>query len=380
MRKIVLIPDSFKGTLSSTQICSIAKEQIARFYPKAEVVSIPVADGGEGSVDCFLSALNGEKIFVDCHGPYMEKVRGFYGFFPKSKTAVVEMAAAASLPMVENNKNPLATTTYGVGELIMHAAQKGAKKIIVGLGGSCTNDFGCGAAVACGVRFYDESGKDFLPVGGTLEKVARIDLSQKCPSLNGVEIVTMCDIDNPPYGERGAARVFAPQKGADEQAVLALDEGVKHICEVVARDINKELSALKGGGAAGAMGAGMAAFFNSELKMGIDTVLETVGFSEIVQDADLVFTGEGKIDSQSLRGKVVIGVAKAAKKAGVPVVAIVGGSEGDMAEAYQNGVTAIVPINRLPQDFSISRYHSEENLSFAVENILRLLKAMDKNA
>lgn len=380
MKKIILIPDSFKGTLSSTQICAIAKEKISVFYPEAEVVSVPVADGGEGSVDCFLSALNGEKIFVDCRGPYMETVKGFYGYIPQNATAVVEMAAAAGLPMVENRKNPLATTTYGVGELILRAAEKGAKRIIVGLGGSCTNDFGCGAACACGVRFYDKAGKEFIPVGGTLCEIEKIDLSLRSPVLDGVEIVTMCDIDNPPYGETGAAVVFAPQKGADKQAVALLDEGVKHLCEVIKRELKTDISTLKGGGAAGAMGAGMAVFFRSELKMGINAVLETVGFAEMIKDADLIFTGEGKIDSQSLRGKVVIGVAKEAKKTGVPVVAIVGGSDGDMTEAYEAGVTAIVPINRLPQDFSVSRYQSEENLAFTVENVLRLLKGSKKNA
>ena len=253
MRKIVLIPDSFKGTLSSTQICSIAKEQIERFYPKAEVVSIPVADGGEGSVDCFLSALNGEKVFVDCHGPYMETVRGFYGFFPKSKTAVVEMAAAASLPMVENRKNPLATTTYGVGELIMHAAQKGAKKIIVGLGGSCTNDFGCGAAAGLGVRFLDGGGASFIPTGETLSRVEKIDLGGVLPELEDVKITLMCDVKNPVFGERGAAYVYAPQKGASPEDVKLLDAGLRHICEVVKRELGKDVSTLSGGGAAGGL-------------------------------------------------------------------------------------------------------------------------------
>ncbi len=375
MKKFVLIPDSFKGTLSSAEICKIAAEKICTFYPNAEIVAIPVADGGEGSVDCFLSALGGEKIPVYCKGPYMEDIRGFYGLLSDGETAVVEMAAAAGLPMVENRKNPLMTTTYGVGQLILSAAQKGAKKIIVGLGGSCTNDFGCGAAYACGVRFYDKNGNSFMPVGATLGDVARIDLTQKAPVLNGVEIVTMCDIDNPPYGKNGAAYVFAPQKGADEKAVEILDNGVKSICQTVARSLNLDISTLSGGGAAGAMGAGMVVFFGSHLKMGIDAVLETVRFSEIIKDADIIFTGEGKIDSQSLRGKVVIGVARAAKRYNVPVISIVGGAEGELDTAYAEGVTAIFPINRLPQDFSVSRYHSAENLAFTMENILRVLKA-----
>ena len=379
MSKFVLIPDYFKGTLSSLEICRIAKDKIESFYPEAEILSIPVADGGEGSVDCFISALGGEKISVDCKGPYMEDITSFYGLLSGGEVAVVEMAAAAGLPMVEDRKNPCLTTTYGVGELVLQAAKRGVKKIIVGLGGSCTNDFGCGAAYACGVRFYDKNGESFMPVGETLCNVERIDISQKSKALDGIEIVTMCDIDNPPYGENGAAYVFARQKGADDAAIELLDRGVEHICNVVNRQLGSDISKLSGGGAAGAMGAGMVVFFGSVLKMGIETVLDTVGFSQIVKDADMVITGEGKIDSQSLRGKVVIGVSRASKQFGVPVIAVVGGADGDMSEAYKEGVTAIFPINRLPQDFSVSRHHSAENLAFALENILRLFRTSDAN-
>ena len=374
MKKFVLIPDSFKGTLSSMEICTMMEEEIARVFPCAEIVSVPVADGGEGSVDCFLTALGGKKIFVDCHGPYMEKITAFYGLLADGETAVVEMSAAAGLPLVENRKNPLLTTTYGVGELILKAAEQGAKRIVVGLGGSCTNDFGCGAACACGIRFLDKKGREFLPVGETLKEVASIDASQKAQVLKDVEIVTMCDVDNLPYGQNGAAFVFARQKGADAQAIEALDAGVEKLCQVVEASLGIQTQALKGGGAAGAMGAGMVAFFQSTLKMGIQTVLETVRFLEIIKDADYIFTGEGKIDAQSLSGKVVIGVARAAKQKNVPVIAVVGGAEGDMSTAYAEGVTAVFPINRLPEDFSISRFKSQENLKKTMQDVLRLLR------
>ena len=373
MKKFVLIPDSFKGTLDSKLICEIMSKKIKERFSSAKIVSIPVADGGEGSVDCFLSALGGKKISVTCSNPYGEKIQSFYGIINGGETAVIEMASAAGLPMVEDRKNPLLTTTYGVGELILHAAKSGVKKIIVGLGGSCTNDFGCGAAAACGIKFYDEDGEQFVPIGETLKDVKRIDFSAKDKCLESVEIVTMCDIDNPPYGENGAARVFAPQKGADEKAVLYLDDGVKHLCEVIKNACGEDLSELKGGGAAGAMGAGMVAFFHSQLKMGIDTVLETVGFDQIIEDADYIFTGEGKLDSQSLRGKVVIGVARRAKLQNRAVLAIVGGAEGDVTKAYDEGVSAVFTINKLPQDFSVSRYNSVENLEFTMENVLRLI-------
>lgn len=375
MKKYILIPDSFKGTLSSIEICSIMEEQIKRLDVGAQILSIPVADGGEGSVDCFVTACGGEKVFKRCQGPYMEDVNAFYGLVDDGKTAVIEMAAAAGLPMVEDRKNPLQTTTYGVGQMMLDAAKRGAKRIILGLGGSCTNDFGCGAAYACGVRFGDKNNNPFMPVGATLKNIEYIDVSRRSKLLDGVEIIVMCDIDNPPFGENGAARVFAPQKGANEREVELLDEGVRHTCEVVFNRLGIDVFELKGGGAAGAMGAGMAAFFGAKLKMGIDTVLDVVQFSSLVQDADVVFTGEGKIDSQSLRGKVVIGVARAAKAANVPVIVVVGGSEGDMQEAYEQGVSAVFSINRLPQDLSISKEFSRENLAFAMENIVRLMLA-----
>lgn len=375
MKKFVLIPDSFKGTLSSKEICQILESSMHNHFENCEIISIPVADGGEGSVDCFLSALGGKKITTTCSGPFMNKIESFFGMLLDKKTAIIEMASAAGLPLVENNKNPLLTTTYGVGELMLTAVKNGAKNIILGLGGSCTNDFGCGAACACGIKFFDKDDKEFIPVGGTLNQIKRIDFSHKSDLFYDVKITTMCDIDNPPFGEYGASHIFAPQKGASEKDVLLLDNGVKHLCDLLSSKYNVDVSNLSGGGAAGAMGAGMVAFFNSQLKMGINTVLDLVNFDEIIQSADAIFTGEGKIDSQSLRGKVVIGVAKRAKPYNVPVIAIVGGADGDMKEAYNLGVTSIFTINKLPQDFSISKNHSKENLQFTVDNILRTLKA-----
>lgn len=374
MKKFVLIPDSFKGTLSSTQICSIMKEQINEQFPHAKVISIPVADGGEGSVDCFLSALNGEKVFAQCKNPYFEQMQGFYGLINDRKTAIIEMAACAGLPMVEDRKNPMLTTTYGVGELMNDAINKGVEKIIVGLGGSCTNDMGCGMAAAMGIKFLDKNGKEFIPTGKSLIDICDIDMSGLNAKLKDIEIEVMCDIDNPPYGEMGAARIFAGQKGADQDMIEKLDLGVKHACDKVKEKLGMDLSTLKGGGAAGAMGAGMKAFFNANLSMGIDIVLQTVNFSNIISDADVIFTGEGKIDGQSLRGKVVIGVARKAKEQKIPVIAIVGGAEGDVSPAYNEGVSAIFTINKLPQDFSISRHNSEQNLAFAFANVLRTLK------
>ena len=378
MNKAVLIPDSFKGTLSSEMICNIMTENIKKFFPACQVVSIPVADGGEGSVDCFLTALGGEKIYETVKNPFFEDMQSFYGIINNGETAVIEMASCAGLPIVEDRKHPKKTTTYGVGQLILSAAERGCKKIIVGLGGSSTNDGGAGAAAAVGVKFYNKDGKDFIPVGGTLKDIAKIDLSKRSKAIEDIEIVAMCDIDNPMYGTKGAAYIFGPQKGATPDMVVELDNGLKNLCEVIEKDIGVDLKNVPGGGAAGAMGAGMIAFFNSSLQMGIETVLDNVNFDKVIEDADMIFTGEGKIDTQSLRGKVVIGVAKRAKKKNVPVTVIVGGADDGIDEAYDMGVTSIFTINRLPQDFQISRSNSKENMDATMNNILRLIKSIKK--
>ncbi len=375
MNKLVIIPDSFKGTLSSQRVCEIVAGCARRVFPGCEIQSIPVADGGEGSVDAFLASMGGERVEKAVTGPWFERCEGFYGLLRGGETAVVEMAAAAGLPMVGERRDPSATTTYGVGELILDAARRGAKQIIVGLGGSATNDGGCGAAAAVGVKFFDASGESFVPVGGTLEKIARIDAGGMDGALGGVEITAMCDIDNPLCGARGAAAVFGPQKGADEDMVARLDTGLGHLAEVIRRDLGVSVSELPGAGAAGGMGAGMAAFFGAALRPGIDTVLDTVGFDGAIAGADAVITGEGKLDSQSLGGKVVIGVARRAAKQGARVIALVGGADYGAEAAWDEGVTAVFPISRLPQDFELLKPHSEENLAFAAENVLRLLKS-----
>ncbi|MCI5498505.1 MAG: glycerate kinase [Clostridiales bacterium] len=375
MKKILLVPDSFKGTMSSTEICSIMKEALLKAWPEAEIISIPVADGGEGSVDAFLTAVGGQRVSVPCQGPYGEAMEGFYGLLPDG-TAVVEMAAAAGLPLVGENRQAHKTTTYGVGQLILAAAQAGAKKIIVGLGGSATNDGGAGTAAALGVRFLNSDGEAFVPVGGTLDQVASIDGSALSPALQGVEIVTMCDIDNPLCGPTGASAVFGPQKGADEATVALLDKNLAHLADVVARDLGRECRNIPGAGAAGGMGFGMAAFLQSRLQPGIETVLDTVRFDDLARDADLIFTGEGKIDSQSLRGKVVIGVGRRAKPLGVPVVAVVGDIGDGVEGAYEEGICGIFSINRLAIPFSESRFRSPADMRLTMENLAVFLKRL----
>ncbi len=369
MNKVVLIPDSFKGTMSSIEICAVMEEQIRAYYPRAEVVKIPVADGGEGSVDAFLAAMGGQRVAVEATGPLGEPVPSFYGRM--GDTAVIEMAAAAGLPLVGERRDILRATTYGVGELMLHAAQNGAKKLIVGLGGSATNDGGCGAAAACGIRFLDNGGRSFVPSGGSLHRVAGIDPTGLNPALRGVEIIAMCDIDNPLCGPFGASAVFGPQKGASEEDVKTLDDGLAHLAGVVAQQLGREVAALPGAGAAGGMGAGMVAFFGATLRAGIETVLETVGFSGRLQNADLVFTGEGKLDGQSLRGKVVVGVARAAQRAGVPVIAVVGDIGDEIEPVYQLGVSAVFSTNRVAVPFREAKQRARSDLALTMDTIMR---------
>lgn len=375
MKKFLLIPDSFKGTMSSQEICSIMAKSIHMHYPEAEVVSIPVADGGEGSVDSFLQAMGGEKRTVVVKGPYMKDMGAFYGVVG-GNTAIIEMAACAGLPLVGDDKRPDKTTTYGVGQLMLHAVRNGCTKLIVGLGGSATNDAGCGAAAACGIRFLDEAETEFIPTGGTLGQVARIDRDTLADEFKNVEIITMCDIDNPFSGTTGAAYVFGPQKGADDAMVKYLDSQMVALAKVIERDCGIDVQAIPGSGAAGGMGGGMAAFFDSQLQMGIETVLDTVRFDELVQDADLVLTGEGKIDGQSLRGKVVIGVARRAKACSVPVVAIVGDIGDDIEGAYDEGVSGIFSINRVAVEFKQAAKRCTSDMALTIDNLIRFCKRM----
>ena len=375
MEKILLVPDSFKGTLSSRQVCQVMAGQLRRFFPQAQVKSIPVADGGEGSVEAFLAAAGGERRTRTVTGPFGEPVEAFYGILGDGRTAVIEMAACAGLPLAEGRLNPERATTYGVGELLLAAKEAGCTKAILGLGGSCTNDGGAGAAAALGAKFTRADGAAFIPTGGTLGEIAALDVSPVAQALQGMELTAMCDIDNPLYGDAGAAAVFAPQKGADAAMVARLDAGLRHLGQVSARCLGRDFSHLPGTGAAGGLGFGMAAFCGAQLRMGIDAVLDAVGFDSLLPGTDMVFTGEGKIDSQSARGKVVSGVAARCRKAGVPVVAVVGQIGQGFEEMYQQGLTAVFSINRAAQPFAESRFHAGENLALTMENIARLLAA-----
>lgn len=374
MQNFILVPDSFKGTLSAIEVCNIMKSSIKKLYKDANIISVPVADGGEGTVEAFLYALGGEEKSVWVSDAFNEqKILAHYAML-KDDIAIIEMAACAGLPLVKNRLEPDKTTTFGVGELIIDAINSGAKKIILGLGGSATNDGGCGMAAALGVKFKDEQEQEFIPTGGTLSKIYKIDMNNIYPKIKDIEFISMCDVDNPLCGRLGASAVFAPQKGADEDMVKLLDEGLAHLAKIIKRDLHIEVKDIKGAGAAGGLGAGSIAFLQSKLTKGIDVILDTINFDELVSKADIVFTGEGKFDSQSLHGKVVMGVANRSQKYKTPVIVVTGAIGENIQEAYNKGVTAIFSINKEPMEFSKSALKSKENMILTMENILRLLK------
>ena len=371
MRTIVVVPDSFKSTMSSTRVCEIMVRALTR-HLDTKVVALPVADGGEGTIDAYLAAVGGRTVTMAVTGPVGEPVEAFLGLLSNG-TAVVEMAAAAGLPLVRGQIKPERTTTYGVGELILAAARAGAARIIVGLGGSATTDMGTGAAAAVGVRFLDESGKEFVPLSGTLDKISHVDISGLDPRVRDAEIQVMCDVDNPLYGPQGAAYVFGPQKGADPDLVKRLDQGLRHAAMVVKQDLHTDVSTIQGAGAAGGMGAGMGAFFGATLNRGIDIVLDTIGFDKVIHGADLVITGEGCLDAQSLDGKVIVGVAHRASAHNVPVIAVVGDIRDGFEPIYEQGVWAVFSTNTRAVPFAEARQHAEHDLALTMDNIARIL-------
>lgn len=378
MKKCIVISDSFKGTLSSLEICEIARQSIPRFFPECEVVALPVADGGEGTVECFIHALRAEAAAAPATGPYGEEIQA--GYCRAGNRAVIEMAAAAGLPMVGENRHAEKTSTYGVGQIIRHAVENGCTEILLGLGGSATNDGGCGCAAALGTKFLRENGEPFVPVGATMDQVSHIDISETKRILQGVHLTVMCDVDNPLCGENGAAYVFAPQKGADLATVELLDRNLSALAAAIRRDIGLSVETMPGAGAAGGMGAGCAAFLGAELKSGIEAVLDMVEFDTCLMGADLVITGEGRIDAQSIHGKVIAGVAKRTAPKGIPLVAIVGGIDDSASAAYDLGVTAMFGIDRQAEALEKAAPRSRSNYQKTLEDILRLIKAMEMMA
>lgn len=340
--KIIVATDSFKGTISASEATEIIAEALSEKLPTSQVIKMPIADGGEGSTDCFVDALGGGYVVTTVKNCFFEDVQVKIGIVEAGETAIVEMAQAAGLHFAEGRKNPLLTTTYGVGQMISVAVGLGVKRILLCLGGSATNDLGCGAAAALGVRFLDANGEETLPLGGTLDEVAAVDTSFVPDNIRDVEFICLCDVKSTLTGESGAARMFAPQKGASEKAVELLEANALHMQDVILRDLGVDLSNLEGGGAAGGFGAGAVAFLGATIRGGIDEILARIGFENALDDADAVITGEGRADEQSSKGKAVNGVINAAKKREVPVFVVagsVGNADGLGADAVFSTVS-----------------------------------------
>ena len=373
IKKVLIAPDSFKGTMNSIEVCDIISGSLKSRIPDVVVISIPVADGGEGTAECFLIAKGGRKVNVNVKGPFFDDLNVWYALINDGKTAIVELAACAGLSLVEGRKDPCNTTTYGVGQMALHAANSGAEEIYFAIGGSCTNDGGCGCAAALGVKFFDKNGIEFVPVGESLVDIETIDVSGIDKAIKNVKLNVICDVDNPLFGENGAAYIFAPQKGADGDMVRQLDEGLRNLAEKIKEFSGKDIGMMPGAGAAGGIGGGLAAFFDCRLESGIQTMLDVVEFEEIVSGCSLVLTGEGKIDSQSLRGKVVAGVAERTKPLGIPVIAIVGDIGDGYKGIYEKGVSAVVSTNRVALPFDEVKNRVKSDLSDAVTDLVNIL-------
>ncbi|MFT5873516.1 MAG: glycerate kinase [Clostridium sp.] len=373
--KIVIAPDSYKGSLTAQVVADCMERGIKKIYPKAYIVKIPMADGGEGTVQSLVDGTEGKIIKVEVKGPLLKEVKAFYGILGDGKTAVIEMAAASGLPLITKEEgNPMKTTTYGTGQLIKNALDRGCRNIIIGIGGSSTNDGGTGMLSALGVKFLDRKGEDIGCGGESLAKLYTVDVKGMDPRIKESIIIAACDVDNPLCGLNGAAHIFGPQKGADDEMIKILDKNLSNYADVIKRDLNIEIKNIPGSGAAGGVGGGLLAFFNAELKRGIDIVIETTNLEERTKDADLVITGEGMIDYQTAFGKTPFGVAKIAKKYNIPVIAIAGGIGKGVETLYDKGFNSIFSIVDKPMQLEEAIADASNLLEKATERIMRILK------
>lgn len=341
---VLIAMDSFKGSASSEEIETWVAEGFKQAAPHSQIVKIPIADGGEGTVATLVKAFQGQLIEEVVTGPLGKKVRATYGLLD-SKTAVIETAAASGLYLTnQTNEEALTASTYGVGELILSAAKKGVKKIYLGLGGSATTDGGVGMAQALGVSFKAATGKSINPGAKGLKEIETIDISRKSSLLDEVEIIILSDVQNPLYGETGAAFIYGPQKGLNSQGQKMADDGLKHFSQKSLEQLKKDIANIPGAGAAGGLGAGLLLFTHAKIKKGVDEILRLLKLENLIQQADVVITGEGKMDQQTLNGKAPIGIAQIAKKYQKPVIAIVGSRSCDLKDVYEKGISLIIPL------------------------------------
>lgn len=374
--KIVIAPDSFKENLTSLEVASELETGLRRVWPDAEYIKIPMADGGEGTVQSLVDATGGRIVKCAVTGPLGQKVLASYGLLGDGRTAVIEMAEASGLPLVPKpERDPLRTSTYGTGELVADAISRGVEEIIVGLGGSATNDGGAGFAQALGVRFIDQNGAPIAePLGGgRLEDIHAIDTREMIPGLANVTISVACDVTNPYTGEKGASAVYGPQKGATPEMVQTLDRNLGYFAALIKRDLNKDIVEQPGAGAGGGLGGGLLAFTNATMKRGVELVVDATKLDEHMKGASLAITGEGRVDFQTAFGKTPAGVAACARRHGVPVVAIGGGLSDDANGVFQHGIDAIETVTPSPLPLEVAMARSREYLQNTGERLARLV-------
>ena len=372
--KFLFASDSFKGTLSSEKIIDLLTKAANDVFPGCETAGTLIADGGEGTVDAVIAMTKGSMVEVPVHGPLMEETKTVYGKI-NDDSAIIEMAAASGLPMVPTElRNPLNTTTYGTGELIKDALDKGFRRISIAIGGSATNDGGMGAMAALGVKFFDKDGNLLKGVGSDLAKVAKVDVGGLHPAVKETTFTVMCDVNNPLTGPDGATYTFGKQKGATPEILDELEAGMKSYAAVVGEALGMDIDHIAGAGAAGGLGAALCGFLKANLKSGIETVLDLIHFDEMLEGVDVVVTGEGRIDWQSAFGKVPSGIGMRCKNKGIPAVAIVGGMGKGAEKIYEFGVESILPTINGAMDIEEALERAEELYRAAAERMFRFLK------
>ncbi|ADO82264.1 glycerate kinase [Ilyobacter polytropus] len=377
--KVVIAVDSFKGSLSSLELGQLIENGIKKIYENAEVKKVPVADGGEGTVDALVEGTKGQFVDVKVHDPFMRLIDAKYGIMGNN-VAVIEMAEASGLPLLKPEERDLRkATTYGTGELIKDAIEKGCREFIIGIGGSATNDAGLGMMQALGYKFLDKDG-ELLGYGGEIMgKVAEIDSSGTMDGLNKCRFSVACDVDNPFYGPKGAAHVYSRQKGADDETVEYLDLSLQKLALTLKEKTGKDISDIPGAGAAGGLGGGFVAFLDGELKPGIDIILQEVGLAESIEGADFVITGEGRIDFQSVMGKAPMGVSKMSRDKGIPVIAIAGCVADDAGAMHDHGLDAFFSTINYPVSLeeAMNKERAGTFVEKNVEEIFRLIKVCE---
>ncbi|MEG0939505.1 MAG: glycerate kinase [Comamonas sp.] len=372
--KIVIAPDSYKESLSALEVATQIELGFKEIFPDAEYVKVPMADGGEGTVQAMVEATQGRHVEVEVIDPLGQRITGFYGLTGDGRTAMIEMAAASGLALVPPaQRNPNVTTSYGTGELIIAALDAGARHLILGIGGSATNDGGAGMLQALGVQLLDAHGVELARGGAPLAQLARIDMSGLDMRLAECQIEVACDVDNPLTGERGASAIFGPQKGATPEMVQSLDAGLKHFAAIIQRDLGVAVDAVAGAGAAGGMGAAMMAFLKGQLRPGCEIIARAVGLEAAVRDADLVITGEGRIDQQTIFGKTPFGVATVAKQFGKPVIGIAGGLGTNAQVVHEHGIDAIFSVLSRICTLQDALAEAEHNVRSSARNIAAVL-------